>query len=78
MYMNTRITTYGKITGIAGQNIPAPGIPDTDALRTWLQQQFPALAQQTYYIAVNHIVIYANTTLPAGAVVALLPPFSGG
>lgn len=76
--MSIQVTTYGKITGITGQQLAVSGLADTQALQQWLHGQFPALQQLTYHIAVNHKIIQGNTPLLPGAAVALLPPFSGG
>ncbi|WP_339609426.1 MoaD/ThiS family protein [uncultured Planktosalinus sp.] len=43
-----------------------------------LQQQYPALVELTFSIAVNKKIIQQKTLLNPEDEVALLPPFSGG
>lgn len=69
---------FGKLNEVFTTPVSIPTLPDTDALLQWLLQTYPALQQYTYCLAVNHTLINGNTPLTAGAVVALLPPFSGG
>ena len=77
--MQITILFFGQLTDITGQaSILLEDIADTDALTTRLHQQFPALANAKYAIAINKKLINSNTLLTNNCSVALLPPFSGG
>jgi molybdopterin converting factor small subunit len=77
--MEITILTFGQITDITGTaEWKEAGIMDTETLRQKLEGQFTALSQVKYAMAVDKKMINANTQLTDGAVVALLPPFSGG
>jgi molybdopterin synthase sulfur carrier subunit len=77
--MTTEVLIFGQLTDITKQSkLQANDMPDTDAVLAWLKAAYPALASAKFMIAVNGQVIQQNTLVPAGAAVALLPPFSGG
>lgn len=77
--MTTDVLIFGQLTDITRQGkLQANDMPDTDALLAWLKANYPALGSAKFMVAVNGQVIQQNTSLPAGATVALLPPFSGG
>ena len=77
--MQITILFFGQLTDIAGKtSILLEGIEDTDALTLRLHQQFPALANSKYAIAIDKKLINSNTLLTNNCHVALLPPFSGG
>ncbi len=77
--MAITLKTFGRLTELTGgvQHI-LPAVTDTDALRQQLAQQFPELAGVRYFIAINNKMVQENTIIPENAVLALLPPFSGG
>lgn len=67
--------------GTAELDVPAGQVADTDALKTWLNQQFPerqAAFQRPLLTAVNHDMVNGTTALKAGDEVALFPPVTGG
>jgi molybdopterin synthase sulfur carrier subunit len=73
------LLAFGQLTDITGQNTwQMDDITDTDQLQKILVENYPALANSKYLVAVNMEVIRGNVTLNPGDVVALLPPFSGG
>lgn len=53
-------------------------MPDTEVLLGYLYQQYPDLLHTKFSIAINKKMAVGKTAIPAGAEVALLPPFSGG
>jgi sulfur-carrier protein len=53
-------------------------VHDTDQLVKMLHTKYPSLKDLEYRIAVNKDIILQNTLLHDKAIVALLPPFSGG
>lgn len=78
--MQQTVLTFGQITSITGSQVLHldTTVQDTGALKTLLQQLYPALAGTGYAIAVNRKITAGNTTLHPGDEIALLPPFSGG
>lgn len=73
-----RIIAFGKIAELIGEDIAGNSFPDTDTLRTMLDEMYPALKQLNYQIAVNKEIVHTNTQISEDATIALLPPFSGG
>jgi molybdopterin converting factor subunit 1 len=70
---------FGQLAEIAGSSSLEIGdFEHTDNLKAALMDRFPLLAQRSFAIAVNKTIVQQNTVLPAGSVVAFLPPFSGG
>ena len=77
--MQITILFFGQLTDITGKASTAlEDIVDTDALAIRLHQQFPALANAKYAIAIDKKLINNNTLLTNNCTIALLPPFSGG
>ncbi len=72
------VIPFGQITEITGDKSFQLEAVDTAQVQQLLAAKFPAMAQLQYAIAVNKVVVKSNVTLPNRAVVALLPPFSGG
>lgn len=79
MIMKMKILLFGQLAETVGsKELEVEGRVDTASLIAELHQQFPALAQSKYVIAVNQEMIAGNTILSENSIVALLPPFSGG
>ena len=76
--MQVKILFFGKLAEIAGAETAETQAQSTDELLASLHQQYPALAEQKYLIAVNKQMVTVNTMLTDDSIVALLPPFSGG
>lgn len=77
--MKTRVLFFGQLVDITGtEELQLDRFADTETLTASLHQQFPALAQSKYVIAVNQEMISGHTILQDNSTVALLPPFSGG
>ena len=76
--MSIKIILFGKLADIAGGSVSVNDVTDTDSLINALQNDFPALTNTKYVIAVDKQVITENTSLNKKSMVALLPPFSGG
>lgn len=77
--MRVKVLIFGQLTDITGESeIYLNEISDRDELVEKLNQQYPALADSKYAIAVDKKVINQNTRLDDECTVALLPPFSGG
>ncbi|MDI3320542.1 MoaD/ThiS family protein [Pinibacter soli] len=76
--MRLSILAFGQVAEITGSAFSFDHVSDTDALKLSLEKAFPALQYVRYTMAVDKTTITANTFLKENAVVALLPPFSGG
>lgn len=53
-------------------------ISDTEQLKAYLEERYPALRTAKYFIAVNQQMIQQVHPLQPGDTVAFMPPFSGG
>lgn len=77
--MALTIQLFGQFKEMAGSStLQVEGAADTDALRRKLETMFPELQRIPYLIAVDKDVATGNTVLQPAAVIALLPPYSGG
>ena len=77
--MAQAILFFGSLTDITSvSSFVGDDLMDTDTVKIFLEEKYPALKQSKYFIAVNQIMIQQNTTLTPGDTVALMPPFSGG
>lgn len=77
--MRVKVLIFGQLTDIIGESeIYLNEVSDRDELVNKLVQQYPALTDSKYAIAVDRKVITQNTRLTDECTVALLPPFSGG
>jgi molybdopterin converting factor small subunit len=77
--MRVKVLIFGQLTDITGlSEIHLDGVSDRDELIKKLNQQYPALTDSKYAIAVDKKVISQNTPFAESSIVALLPPFSGG
>ncbi|MBI2285104.1 MAG: MoaD/ThiS family protein [Bacteroidetes bacterium] len=66
----TDATTVGRLI--------VEDVTDTDQLKTYLMERYPALCSARYFVAVNQRMIQQTESLQPGDIVALMPPFSGG
>lgn len=74
-----KLLAFGKIAEIIGKpQLEVDDFPTTEILLGYLYQQYPALKNQKFSIAINKKQISGNAAIALGAEVALLPPFSGG
>ncbi|MDF2188048.1 MoaD/ThiS family protein [Paraflavitalea sp. CAU 1676] len=80
VHTNTiNIRLFGQFAEMAGsQSIDVDWVADTDSLRRVLEARFPTLQQLPYLVAVDKDIASDNMVLHPHAVVALLPPYSGG
>lgn len=77
--MEIQLLAFGQIIDITGKSIwKMSGIENTEDLIKNLEQEFPALRNARYSIAVNKKIIQENITINENDTIALLPPFSGG
>ena len=77
--MRVKVLIFGQLTDITRESeIYLKDVSDRDELVNKLVQQYPALADSKYAIAVDRKVITQNIRLTDECTIALLPPFSGG
>lgn len=77
--MNVEVLFFGQLEELAGcDRINVRDATDTLTVTRLVCNQYPALSGVKYLIAVNHEVVAGNIPLQDGAVVAFLPPYSGG
>jgi sulfur-carrier protein len=77
--MEIEIISFGQIAEfINNQKIEVDGIADTDAFKQYLEDRFPTLKSMKYKLAMNKNIVQQNTEIKNQAVVAIMPPFSGG
>lgn len=79
MKPSIKVLFFGPLTELVGRKeIDMAEVEDTKSLIEKLTNDFPALADAKYVVAVNKKIISGNTVLTQGSTAALLPPFSGG
>ena len=76
--MEFEVIGFGKIAGITGASLRVSDVHDIDSLRRKLEFDFPLLKDTKYLVAVNKKMVTENISLENRAVIALMPPFSGG
>jgi molybdopterin converting factor small subunit len=73
------ILFFGSLVDITETpKIQIADLPDTEAVIDFLQIQFPALKNKTYFFSVNKQIVHNNQVVKQGDSIALMPPFSGG
>lgn len=77
--MEIEIISFGQIAEfINRQKIKVEGIANTDAFKQYLEDRFPALKGMKYKLALNKNIVQQNTEITNQAIIAIMPPFSGG
>ncbi|MGY0039069.1 MoaD/ThiS family protein [Pedobacter sp. NJ-S-72] len=77
--MRIEVLLFGRLAELLGNaHLLIEDATDTDMIRNRLEEQFPALKQVKYQVAVDQLIIHGNKHLADGMTVALMPPFSGG
>ncbi|MCO6495762.1 MAG: MoaD/ThiS family protein [Bacteroidetes bacterium] len=59
-------------------SIEIEDIYTVNELQEWIVRAYPQLKNVKYSIAINRKIVKADSAIPWGAEIALLPPFSGG
>ncbi|MCD0489732.1 MoaD/ThiS family protein [Pedobacter sp. MC2016-14] len=77
--MEVKILFFGQLAAqVAQEQLYLKDMKDTDEVLKQLAESYPFFKKAAYSVAVDQKIIKENTRLNPGAVVALLPPFSGG
>ena len=77
--MDIEILFFGQLTDKTGSHsiqMSNPG--NIMQLKDKLFEQFPSLELSKFVIALNNKMVLDNANIPDSAVIALMPPFSGG
>ncbi len=76
---NIKVKIFGKLTDIfKAEEYSVDEVSTVSELQDRLEQTFPNLKTHTYLLVVNNEVVKKDESIPSGAEVALLPPYSGG
>jgi len=79
MCMQIELLFFGSLTDITTvSRLIAEGMSDTEQLKKYLEEKYPALRTAKYFMALNQQMIQQVHPLQPGDVVAFMPPFSGG
>jgi len=77
--MKVTILAFGRLVDLLPQQEwEVTDLETVGSVRRQMEEQFPALKNMRYRIAVDKQLVTDDTPLREGSVVALLPPFSGG
>ena len=77
--MEIDIISFGKIAEfLPAQKLELKDVSDTEALKTFLEKEYPGLKGMKYKMALNKQVVQHNIELRDRATIAIMPPFSGG
>ena len=77
--MKIKVLAFGQLAEMIGSSsIELPLPANTNELKEQLNKQYPQLSKMNYAMAINKLLIHENQLIAADAVIALLPPFSGG
>ncbi|MCY7271364.1 MAG: MoaD/ThiS family protein [Sphingomonas bacterium] len=77
-----KLTFFGRLRDAVGAgeidcSIPA-NVGDSEALRAWIGEQYPALLDASVRIAIDDVVSSGPVPIAGVAEAAFLPPVSGG
>ncbi len=79
MCMQIELLFFGSLTDVTiVSRLIVENMADTQQLKAYLEERYPALQSAKYFMAVNQQMVQQTHALQPGDVVALMPPFSGG
>ena len=76
-----RLRFFGRLRDAIGGEleVEVPGdVTDSDALRSWLGREHPALLDPSVKMALDDRILAAPTLIEGAREIAFLPPVSGG
>lgn len=73
-----KVLLFGMIAEKAGAEFLECAAPDSMALKHLLEERIDGLANMSYAIAIDRVIVRGNKVLNGSEEVALLPPFAGG
>ncbi len=79
MEKGIEINFFGQLTDVVGTaSLQIPWFPDTEQAVQAVLQQFPALKEYTFALALDNKMISTSQPVLEAQTLAFLPPFSGG
>jgi sulfur-carrier protein len=76
--MTVNIIIFGQLRDVLGEQLALNDVSDMAGLKKRLHEQYPAMTDTNYMVAVNKKLVTENTGLTENCTVAILSPFSGG
>lgn len=76
--MTVNIIIFGQLRDVLGEQLVLEDVIDVAGLKKRLHEQYPAMQDTTYMVAINKKLVTENTGLTENCTVAILSPFSGG
>lgn len=77
--MQIELLFFGSLTDVTTvSRLIVENMADTEQVKAYLEERYPALRAAKYFMAVNQQMIQQVHTLQPGDIVAFMPPFSGG
>ena len=76
--MKVNIIIFGQLRDVLGEQLEIADVSDITGLKTLLHEQYPAMNDSSYVLAVDKKLVTANTGLTENCTVAILSAFSGG
>jgi molybdopterin synthase sulfur carrier subunit len=77
--MEIEIISFGRIRElIENQSINIEALENTDQVKDYLEQRYPALAGTKYNLALNKKLVQGKSEITGHSTIAIMPPFSGG
>ncbi len=79
--MTISVHCFGRVAETVGDSVIDVAVPDACTvaeLAGLLADRYPGLADTTFKIAVDRRIADEPEAVPAGAEIAVLPPFAGG
>jgi len=77
-----KLTFFGRLRDAMGTHGVDCSLPETvadsESLRAWLGEQYPALLDPTVRIALDDVLVSGAAPIAGVREVAFLPPLSGG
>ena len=77
-----RLTFFGRLRDAVGAHSidcsPPANIVDSESLRQWISEQYPALLDTKVRIALDNVLTSGPAPIAGVAEAAFLPPVSGG
>lgn len=77
-----RLKFFGRLRDAIGADEVERAVPhdlvDSEAMRNWIGQEFPALLDPSVRIAIDDIVVTGPVPIDGAIEAAFLPPVSGG
>lgn len=79
MINNIHIKFFGRLVDLTQtESCTLEDVTDLNDVITKIQEQYPAIKNSTYSVALDKVITTQNVRLREGQTVAFMPPYSGG